>query len=145
MLEIVPISFKDACDFVTKHHRHHRKPQGHKYSIACSDGQKIVGVVIVGRPVSRHMDNGRTLEVTRLATDGTRNVCSKLYNAAWKAARNMGYTKLITYILQSETGTSLRAAGWQEIGKCGGGSWDREKRTRDDKHPIESKVRFEIS
>jgi hypothetical protein len=143
-LQIVPISFKDACTFVKNNHRHHKSPQGHKFSIACSDGDKTIGVAIVGRPVARMLDDGITLEVTRLCTDGTKNVCSILYSACWRVAREMGYKKLITYILESETGTSLRAAGWNCIGKAGGGSWSRKERERIDKHPLQSKLRFEI-
>ncbi len=87
-LEIVPITLKEANQFVRDHHRHHGPVTGHKFSIAASDGEKIVGTVIVGRPVSRHLDDGWTLEVSRLCTDGTRNACSMLYAAAWRAARH---------------------------------------------------------
>lgn len=110
MLEICPISLKEANAFVEQYHRHHKPVTGHKFSIGCTDGEKIVGVAIVGRPVSRYLDDGWTLEVNRLCTDGTRNACSMLYAAAWRAARAMGYHKLITYILDSENGASLRAA-----------------------------------
>ena len=91
MLDICPISLAEANTFVLEHHRHHKPVVGHKFSIGCTDGEKIVGVAIVGRPVSRYMDDGWTLEVNRCCTDGTRNVCSMLYAAAWRAARAMGY------------------------------------------------------
>lgn len=104
MLEICPISLKEANAFVEQHHRHHKPVTGHKFSIGCTDGEKIVGVAIVGRPVSRYLDDSWTLEVNRLCTDGTRNACSMLYAAAWRAARAMGYHKLVTYILESENG-----------------------------------------
>ena len=78
-----------------------------------------------------------------MATDGTRNACSKLYSAAWRAARALGYSKLITYILDSEPGTSLRASGWKEIGSAGGGSWSSKVRPRVDKHPLQTKIKFE--
>lgn len=110
-IEIVPISLREANAFVSAYHRHHGPVAGHKFSIGLSDGEKIVGVVIVGRPVSRHLDDGWTLEVNRLCTDGSRNACSMLYGAASRVARAMGYKRLITYILESETGASLRAAG----------------------------------
>jgi hypothetical protein len=116
MLKIIPINFREACAFITQHHRHHKPPQGHKFSIACSNGSKLVGVAIIGRPVSRHLDDGWTQEVTRLCTDGTKNVCSKLYSAAFRAAIQLGYKRLITYTLESEPGTSLRAVGWQCTG-----------------------------
>ena len=125
VLEIVPMTLKEANAFVEQNHRHHGKVVGHKFSIGLSDGEKIVGVAIVGRPVARHLDDGWTLEVNRLCTDGTRNACSMLYAASWRAARAMGYKKLITYILDSESGTSLKAAGgpaglWLEVR---GASW----------------------
>jgi tRNA A37 N6-isopentenylltransferase MiaA len=145
MMDIVPISFKEACEFVRQFHRHHRPPQGHKYSIACSVNGNIVGVAIVGRPVSRMLDNGFTLEVTRLCTDGTKNVCSLLYATAWRAARAMGYKKMVTYVLQSESGTSLRASGWKLIGEAGGGKWSRVNRPRFDTQNTEMKLKFEIS
>lgn len=143
-LELQPITFREACAYVEKHHRHHRPPQGHKFSIAVNDGEKIVGVVMVGRPVARNLDDGWTAEVTRCCTDGTSNANSMLYAAGWRAARAMGYRKMITYILDSEPGTSLRAAGWKFIGKRGGGSWSRPGRPRIDTHPIGQKMLFEV-
>lgn len=104
MLEITPMTLKEANAYVEQNHRHHGPVVGHKFSIGCSDGEKIVGVAIVGRPVARHLDDGWTLEVNRLCTDGTRNACSMLYAAAWRAARAMGYKRLVTYILESENG-----------------------------------------
>lgn len=142
-LAIAHISFKDACDYVNEHHRHHIAPQGHKFSIAATKNNAIVGVVICGRPVARYLDDGDTLEVTRLASNGTRNTCSFLYQAAWRATRALGYKRLITYILESESGTSLRAAGWKCLGSCGGGSWDRSSRKRSDKHPLQEKIKWE--
>lgn len=142
-MEVVPISYSEACSFVKKHHRHHRPPQGHKFSIAAAKDGEIVGVAIVGRPVARHLDDNWTLEVTRLCTDGTKNACSFLYAAAWKATKSLGYKKLISYILETESGASLKAAGWKLIGSRGGGSWNCESRPRVDKHPIEQKKLFE--
>lgn len=117
MLDICPVSLAEANAFVAEHHRHHKPVVGHKFSIGCTDGEKIVGVAIVGRPVARYLDDGWTLEVNRCCTDGTRNACSILYAAAWRAARAMGYHKLITYILDTEPGTSLKAAGWKKSSK----------------------------
>ena len=101
-LEAFPATFSEACAFVKQHHRHHVPPVGHKFSIACGIKNKIVGVVIVGRPVSRNLDDGFTLEVTRLATDGTSNACSFLYSKAWQASKALGYKRLVTYILKDE-------------------------------------------
>lgn len=144
MLELVPITLKEANAFVLQNHRHHKPVAGHKFSIAACDGEKIVGVAIIGRPVSRHLDNGLTLEVNRLCTDGTKNACSFLYAAAWRAARNMGYKKLVTYILKSESGASLKAAGWKCIGECGGLRWTGKRRPEIDLYPAQMKLRFEV-
>ncbi len=143
-LEIVPINFDEACEFVLKYHRHHLPPQGYKFCLAISDGIKIVGISIVGRPTSRNLQDGWTLEVTRLCTDGTRNACSKLYSACWRVTRNLGYRKLVTYILNTEKGTSLKAANWKLIAETKGGSWSCKNRPRIDKHPLQKKFRFEI-
>jgi hypothetical protein len=144
MLRIVPIEFAEACAFVRQHHRHHRPPQGHKFSIAVAIDDKVVGVAIVGRPVSRRLDNGWVLEVTRLCTDGTPNACSMLYAACWRVVREMGYRELITYILDTENGTSLRAAGWILLGKAGGKSWNVPSRPRVDKSPQQLKLKYGV-
>ena len=123
MLEIRPISFKEAAEYVDNFHRHHKRPVGHKFSIACYCGDRLCGVAMVGRPVSRYLDDGATLEVNRLCTDGTRNACSILYSAAWRAAKALGYKRIYTYTLESENGASLRAAGWTCEGKAGGPNW----------------------
>ena len=143
-LYLVPITFAEANEFVKEHHRHHGKVAGHKFSVAAAKEGVIVGVAIVGRPVSRYLDDGWTLEVNRLCTDGTRNACSFLYAAAWRAARAMGYKKLVTYILESESGTSLRAAGWRCVGQAGGLRWTGRSRPRVDLYPAQMKLRFEI-
>jgi len=87
-------------------------------------------------------DDGYTAEVTRLCTDGTPHACSLLYGAAARAAKALGYRKIITYILESESGVSLRASGWRMDRQSGGGSWSRPSRGRDDKHPTEAKTRW---
>jgi hypothetical protein len=114
-LTIIPISFKEACEYVDQHHRHHKRPIGHKFSIGVmNEHGQLVGVAMIGRPVARHYDNGLTLEVNRTATDGTPNANSALYGAAWRAAKALGYTRLITYTQEGETGASLRGAGWKD-------------------------------
>lgn len=139
MLELQPIDWKPACQFIKDHHSHHLPPQGWKFGIAVNDGEKIVGVVTVGRPVSRVLDDGWTLEVTRCCTDGTKDAASMLYGAARRATFALGYKRLITYTLKKEKGTSLKAAGWQVLGEAGGGTWDTPSRRRIDKAPTEAK------
>jgi len=130
-LALVPCSLKDANAFVARLHRHSAIVVGHKFSIAASlctpTGQAvIVGVAIVGRPVSRRLDDGHTLEVTRVCTDGTRNACSFLYGAAKRAANALGFARLITYTTEHESGASLRAVGWISDGvQRSLGTWNR--------------------
>jgi hypothetical protein len=138
------VELAEANAFVRAHHRHHKPVVGHKFSLGAMLADALVGVVIVGRPVSRMRDDGSTLEVTRLATDGTRNACSFLYGAAARACFALGYQKIGTYILKSEDGASLRASGWRLIGERGGGSWSVPSRPRTDKHPTERKQLFEL-
>jgi hypothetical protein len=142
-LALLPITLADANAFVQRHHRHHPPVVGHKFSLAAAKGGRVVGVAIIGRPVSRVRDDGRTLEVTRLCTDGSRNACSYLYGAAARAAFALGYQRIGTYTLLGEGGVSLRAAGWQLIGERGGGSWSRPARHRDDCHPTQVKLLWE--
>ena len=140
---IAPISLKDANQFVQQHHRHHGRVAGHKFSLSVIDSEGIIrGVAIVGRPVARMLDNGLTLEVTRLATDGCPNACSALYAACWRAARALGYTRLGTYTLKSESGGSLRGAGWRVVNEVRGESWNRPSRSRPETTPT-PKLRWE--
>jgi hypothetical protein len=143
-LELQPINFDEACAYITQYHRHHTAPQGCKFCIGVNDNGVIVGVIVIGRPVARMLDDGYTAEVTRCCTNGTKNTSSMLYSAAWRAARAMGYRRLITYTLQSEPGISLLAANWKLVGQAGGGTWNREDRPRIDKHPIEQKKLWEV-
>ena len=117
-LTIVPLTFRRGSAFVARHHRHHKPPRGCKFVIGVVDeGEELRGVAMVGRPVSRVLDDGFTLEVNRTCTDGTANANSCLYAAAWRVAREMGYRKLITYTQKGETGASLRAAGYRVVGE----------------------------
>jgi hypothetical protein len=144
-LRAVPVDLDEANAFVARHHRHHKPVIGHKFSIGAAFGDEIVGVAIVGRPVARMRDDGMTLEVTRLCTDGARNACSFLYGACARATFALGYRRIGTYILASETGATLKASGWRLIGSAGGGSWSRESRPRVDLHPTQGKLLFEVT
>lgn len=148
-LVLSPVTLTEARAFVGRHHRHHRAPQGGLFAVAIAEGADApepCGVAIVGRPVARHMADGWTAEVTRVCVlDGVKNGCSKLYGACWRAARALGYRKLITYTLKSEEGASLRGAGWRLVGEAGGGSWSRRGRPRVDMHPTQLKLRWEAS
>jgi len=133
-LIITPINLDEANAFVSVHHRHHKPVPGAKFCIAVFDDieTKIVGVAIVGRPVARMSDNGFTLEVNRLCTDGAKNAVSKLKGAICKVGFGLGYLRIITYTLPSEGGGSMRAAGWRLVGERGGGNWNVPSRPRID-------------
>jgi len=118
----VPVNLTEAREFVGNFHRHNKPPQGGLFAVGCSDGQNLVGVAIVGRPVSRHLDNGITAEVTRCCVidSAPKGACSFLYARCWQAARALGWQKLITYTLQTESGASLRGAGWRIVAELEG-------------------------
>lgn len=121
---VVPLPLTEANAFVVEHHRHHGKVVGHKFSMGVADANgEIHGVAIVGRPVARRLDDGLTLEITRVATDGAKDACSALYGACRRAAFALGYKRLVTYTLASESGVSLKASGYRMVAESGGGSW----------------------
>ena len=144
-LTLVPCTIKEANAFVERVHRHHPPSHMSRFAVAVAQAETIVGVAIVGNPRARLANDGWTAEVVRLATDGTKNACSMLYGACWRAARALGFRRLVTYTLATEPGTSLRAAGWRLVGECGGGSWDRAGRPRVDMHPTQQKLKWEAS
>lgn len=144
-LRIQPISFREAAAFIADYHRHMPPPVGWKFGIAVTstDDHAIHGVVMVGRPVSRRLDDGWTLEVNRCCTDGTPHVASKLYGAAWRVAQNLGFRRMVTYTLANTTehGASLRGAGWVEAGELKGASWTCASRPRDTKN-VHDRIRW---
>lgn len=140
-MEIKPITFREASNFIKEHHRHHGATVGHKFSIGCYENNVLVGVAVCGRPVSRHLDNGEICEINRLCTNGTRNACSMLYGACCRIAKEMGYKQIITYILESENGASLKASGFICEGKAGGKHWTG-KRNKGQDIPSEYKTRW---
>ena len=152
-LVIRPIILREANAYVAQNHRHNIPTNGHKWSLACYDDDRLCGVAIAGQPIARKLDDGLTIEVRRVCTDGTYNACSKLYGACARVAKEMGYRRIITYTLQSEPGTSLTASGWRNCGEAGGASWNVPSRPREEyqeslfgterKYPAEKKQRWE--
>lgn len=157
-LALIPCTLAEANAFVVQHHRRHGEVRGHKFSLGAVLGDQVVGVAMVGRPVSRERDDGATLEITRLCTDGVERkvvdrrgkehdlgVCSFLYGAAARATFALGYRRIGTYIAANEPGVTLCAAGWRQIGATRGGSWTTPSRPRVDRHPLERRLLFEAS
>jgi hypothetical protein len=144
-ISLVPLTLREANAYVERHHRHHGPSRGCVVTIGVEREGEIVGVCIVGRPVARMLQDGYTAEVTRCCTDGTRNACSMLYGAAWRAVRALGYRRLVTYTLPAEGGSSLLASGFKLLGEAGGGTWHRPNtgRARVDLHPTQEKLRWE--
>lgn len=141
-MKAVPLERPEACEFVDKLHRHHQGVKQDKFRIGAEVDGQLVGVIQVGRPVSRALDDGKTLEVVRLCTDGTRNACSFLYSRAARVAKELGYEKIITYILDSESGDSLKATGWHKEADIRGKSWNCPSRPRTTTAPTCNKQRW---
>jgi hypothetical protein len=140
-------AWRETCRLIEDHHSHHNPPRGWKFGIAVYCGDSPVGVAVVGRPVSRVLAQRGYLEVTRVCTYGPdalrRNATSKLYGACVREARKLGVTQLVTYTLETETGSSLKATNWQQTGKTKGGSWNCPSRPRTDQAPTCRKIRWE--
>jgi hypothetical protein len=143
-LRIAPITHKEAAAYIARHHRHCPPQQGWKFGISLRGPRGgLHGVVVVGRPVARLMDDGITAEITRLCTRGQKNACSRLYAAARRAAFAMGYQRIITYTLNVESGVSLKASGFVPVAETTARSWNSPSRPRIDHGPICPKVRWE--
>ena len=141
-MKAVALELKQANAFVERLHRHHDPVYRDKFRIGCEVNGELVGVVQLARPVARMLDDGNTIEVVRLCTDGTPNVCSFLYSRAARIAREMGYAKIITYILDSEDGASLKASGWHKEADTQGKSWSCPSRPRKTTAPTCNKQRW---
>lgn len=141
-IKAIPLELKEANAFVERLHRHHPPVHRDKFRIGCEVCGELVGVVQLARPVARGLDDGKTIEVVRLCTDGTPHVCSFLYGKAARIAREMGYSRIVTYILESEPGTSLKASGWILDGITAPKSWDTPSRPRSTQAPTCKKQRW---
>jgi len=141
-MKAIPLERKQVAEYVDKLHRHHDSVMRDRYRIGCEHEGLLVGVIQVGNPVARALCDGKTLEVVRLCTNGTTNVCSFLYGAAARIARELGYKKIITYILDTESGNSLRAAGWHKEADIRGHAWGCPSRPRQTTAPACNKQRW---
>lgn len=141
-LEAVAIELKQANEFVDRLHRHHDAVYRDKFRCGAVFNGKLCGIVQIARPVARVLDDGSTCEVVRLCTDGTKDACSFLYSRAARAAAALGYRKIITYILENESGTSLKAAGWHKEANIKGKTWHTPSRPRQTTAPTCDKQRW---
>lgn len=144
-LTVEPMTLRAARQYVDANHRHHRAPQGGLFAVGARLGADIVGCAIVGKPVARMLNDGHTVEITRLCTDGTRNACSFLYRVCVRVAHSMGYRRVLTYTLATEDGASLRGAGFKHTGTTKAQGWSRPSRQRSDTHPTQQKLRWEAA
>lgn len=145
-MRVVPISLKDANEFVEKHHRHNRKVVTHKVSIGLEKDGELIGVGIAGIPIARLLNDGKTLELRRICVKpGHPNACSKLMSRMKQIGQLMGYERIITYTLQKESGVSLRAVGARCVANVKPGNWKR-KGKRSVYQPVfgEPKFRWEL-
>ena len=129
-IKAVPLTLRQANAFVAEKHRHSRPVRGAKLSVGIATRGQLVGVAIIGRPVSRRLDDGETIEVTRVCTDGTLHACSCLYGRVIRIARELGYKRIVTYTLASESGSSLKAAGFVREADVPDANWDKPSRPR---------------
>jgi len=143
-LKVVPLSLALANEFVEQHHRHHKPAVGHRFSVGCQDEDGVLhGAAIIGRPVARLVNYNEVLEVSRCVTDGTKNACSFLYGASARIGKELGYKSIQTYILETETGVTLKASGWTNVGTCGGGAWVHTKgKPRRTDQPMGKKLKW---
>lgn len=144
-LQLCPMTHREALAYVEAHHRHSVPPRGMVFALGAARGESLEGVAVVGRPVSRILQDGWTLEVLRLVTpseNAERNVCSFLYAASWRAVRALGWRRLVTYTRTDEAGTSLLAAGWRVVGEVEARSWDTPSRPRDDRDERVPRLRW---
>mgnify|MGYP003120591938 FL=1 len=142
-LQPTPIALREANEFVRNFHRHNKPTQGGKFAIGAVYDDELVGVAIVGRPVSSILDDGMTAEVTRVCVrdHAPRNACSFLYGRCWRIWQQMGGKRMVTYTLQTEGGASLRGVGWRLMGEVKPQTWDRSNRPRE-WQPIYGQLKF---
>ncbi len=146
MLELVPLTISDALVFIDQHHRHkNQPPHMYRFAVGLAEGDELVAACLIGEPVNRHLMDGFTAEVIRLCTLGQPNACSMLYGAAWRAAKALGYRRIVTYTHTTEPGTSLVAAGWKVVGEVTGRHWNTKSRPRAVRGPPQDKFRWEKS
>lgn len=141
-LTVVPLTLRAARAYVKERHRHAKNIQGGLFAVGAGIGGRLVGCAIVGMPVSRMLQDGRTVEIRRCCTDGTRNACSFLYRVCVRVAAALGYARVLTYTLESESGASLRGAGFKVTKRTRAEHWNRPARTREEQ-PVQHKLRWE--
>lgn len=142
-MNLVPITLRQANAYVRRLHRHSNPVAGQKFAVGLAVGDELRGVAIAGRPVARGLDDGLTIEILRVCTDGIRNGCTRLYGACCRAAAALGYRVAVTYTLESETGASLKAAGFKAVAGVRDRQWDCASRPREERDLVGGKIRWE--
>ena len=144
-MHLIPISIREAKAFITEHHRHNKAPAGAKFAIGVQEGDHLVGVAMVGRPISAGLQDGFTAEVLRVCTidPAPKNACSMLYGASWRAWKAMGGTRIVTYTLKREEGTSVKAAGWLNVAETRPATWHIYRERKQQNIYSETKYRWE--
>lgn len=142
-LELIPMDRDHANEYVRRLHRHSKPVQGYRFAVAIADSTGVRGVAIAGRPVARGLQDGRTIEILRVCTDGVRNGCTRLYGACCRAAAAIGYLRAITYTLEAEGGASLRAAGFTPAATVRDRQWGCDSRPREQRELLGDKIRWE--
>lgn len=142
-MKLTPVNRDQANDYVRRLHRHSKPVQGYRFAVGIADGSALRGVAIAGRPVARMLDDGRTLEILRVCTDGIRNGCTRLYGACCRAGAALGYQLAITYTLEAEGGASLRAAGFKPVANVRDRQWDTPSRPREQRELLGDRIRWE--
>jgi len=147
-MKIIPLRMSQANEFISKYHRHNKPVdhRAHRFSIGLvDDSGKLIGVAIAGQPIAQKNDDGFTLEVLRVCVlDGYPNANSMLYGRVKRIGMLMGYRRIITYTLESESGASLRAIGAKPT-RIRTYTWSRPARPRDDQEVTYlPKLRWEL-
>lgn len=142
-MRLVPVNRDQANAYIKAHHRHSKAVQGYRFAVGLAVDDQLRGVAVAGRPVARALDDGRTIEILRVCTDGIRNGCTRLYGACCRAAAALGYHVAVTYTLEAEGGASLRAAGFRPVAQVRDRQWGCESRPREQRELIGDRIRWE--
>ena len=134
-LTCIPLTLKEANAFVKENHRHSKQCRGHRFSLGAVYKDELVGAAIIGRAINRYLDNRFTAEILRncVLEKAPKGTCSFLYSRAMKVWQSQGGKKIVTYTLETETGSSLKAVNFNAAAKTGffKGGWQNRSNRRE--------------